>query len=121
MGAVNFSAVETYGLKSYDGCRFDGKSASSTGRAKYSTTGNDFVSNTTFMGNSAVMGGGMSVSGTMYMFNSDGGGPAISNGGVISKIAQMFISANGYHCLSYTFIDVNDVDAVCCTFRFLDS
>lgn len=59
----------------------------------------------------------MSVSGTSYLLNSsfldntsgDGGGPAISNGGVISLMIGLYFSGNGYHCPSDAFMDLNEV------------
>ena len=124
-GAVFFSAVGTdlyqYSSSEYEnitmyasvfsGCRFEGNSASSKGGAIYSALGSDWVWNTTFVGNSADIGGGMSISGTVYLLNlyfeenmsSEGRGPAISNGGVISKMVGMLFMDNGYHCLLDSF------------------
>ena len=128
-GAVFFSAVGTSESSATDetsiysyastfiGCRFDGNSALSTGGAIHSTAGNDFVRGTTFTGNSAEIGGAMRVSGTISLFNSsfventseEGGGPGISNGGVILRMVGVYFSGNRYHCSSDAFMDLNEV------------
>lgn len=128
-GAVFFSAVGTYEFGSTDddgismyastfnGCRFDGNTASSTGGAIHSAAGRDVIWNTTFVKNSADIGGGMKVSGTVYLYNSsfedntsgEGAGPAISNGGIISEMARLRFSGNGYHCSPDAFMDLDEV------------
>lgn len=128
-GAVFFSAVGTYefgntdddGISMYastfNGCRFDSNSASSTGGAIHSAAGRDVIWNTTFVKNSADIGGGMRGSGTVYLYNSsfedntsgEGGGPAISNGGIMSEMVRLHFSGNGYHCSPDAFMDLDEV------------
>ena len=117
------SATSSYygGSTLFDGCRFDGNSASSTGGAIHSVAGNDYIANSIFLGNSADIGGGVSVSGTVYLFNSsfednksgDGGGSAISNSGIISNMTGIYFSGNGYHCAPDAFMDLNEVGLAC--------
>ena len=137
-GAIFLSAVGTYSYYTFGSflyedfsdyyyytifseCRFDGNSASSSGGAIHSTAGKDYVVNSTFVGNSADIGGGLSISGTSSLFNvsfednksGDGGGPAISNGGTISLMVGIYFSGNGYHCAPDAFMDLNEVGLAC--------
>jgi len=130
-GAVFFSAVGTnlhmssgseyeniaLYASTFNGCRFEGNSASSKGGAIYSALGSDYVWNTTFKGNSATTGGGISISVTVYLSNSsfedsisgDGGVPAVSNGGIASKMVGLYFSGNGCDCSSDTYMGINEV------------
>ena len=101
----------------FNGCRFDGNSASSNGGAIHSSAGRNIVLNSSFVKNSAGTGGGMSISGTTYLFNSyfvdnksgEGGGPAIFNYGIITEINGLIFSDNKYKCASDEFVDLNEV------------
>lgn len=80
--AVFFSAVgkksllysdsegaEYYYASKFNVCRFDSNWASWSGGAIHSAFGSDLVWNTTFVENSADIGGGMRVSGAVTLFN----------------------------------------------------
>ena len=135
-GAVYFSAVGTdvylssgseyqdiaVYASTFNACRFDNNSASSSGGAIHSVAGSDYVTNTIFVMNLADIGGAMRVSGVVYLSSSifednvsgDGGGPAVSNDGVISKVTGLVFSGNVYYCSPDTFVDINEVSLACC-------
>ena len=76
------------------GCTFEGNSADATGGAVDSASGQDKFVNTSFVRNSAGVGGALRLAGTASVencsflenFSGDGGGPVVSNIGVVSKI-----------------------------------
>ena len=128
-GAVFLSAVGTYEdgssddnsfypyASTFNECRFDDNSASSTGGAIHSIAGRDVISGTSFTNNFANIGGALRISGMMIdILNSsfvenksgEGGGSAISIGGV-NSMEKLFFSSNGYHCSSDAFVDLNEV------------
>ena len=137
-GAVFFSAVGTYKSSDDDEdphsfssrfirCRFEGNSASTMGGAIYTTAGKDLVWKTSFINNSANVGGALQISGTANLRNSsfvdntsgEGGGPAIFNGGVISEMVGVYFSDNGYYCSPDAFMGLNEVRYVCSVYTLL--
>ena len=97
----------------FDRCRFVGNVASGTGGAVDSASGLDLFANTFFEGNVAKMGGALRLAGKVSIDNCSftdnvselGGGPAVSNVGLISKVTTSNFHHNVFNCEPHAFLD----------------
>lgn len=98
------------------GCEFIGNGAK-TGGAIYSGAGRDMIVNTSFVRNSAFIGGALRLVGTTSLngckfvknLSGDDEGPGISNDGVIADLSHCSFVDNGFNCRTEFFLDHNDV------------
>lgn len=99
------------------GCTFKGNSADATGGAVDSASGQDRFVNTSFVMNSAGVGGALRLAGTASVenclflenFSGDGGGPVVSNIGVVSNISGTSFRDNVFYCDPGEFLSFNKV------------
>lgn len=99
----------------FSNCKFIRNTAREAGGAIEIIVGRAHVDNTVFSGNVASVGGALRLLGAMELFNStfsnnksgEGGGPAISSAGSISKMIGLNFSANSFLCANTEFLDSN--------------
>ena len=97
----------------FDRCKFVGNVAFGTGGAVDSASGLDVFANTFFEGNVAKMGGALRLAGKASIDNCSftdnvsalGGGPAVSNVGLISNITASNFHHNVFNCEPHAFLD----------------
>lgn len=102
---------------SFVGCMFTGNTASSSGGAVNSASGNDLFVHSSFVGNTAKAGGALRVAGETSVENcsfvdnsSDvGGGPAVSNFGSIDQLNDSSFSRNFLNCGQGTYLAFDEV------------
>ena len=107
--------VEVSNPTTFDGCLFDGNTASATGGAIESAAGQDTYVRSVFEGNKAGTGGALRLAGAASVENcsfvdnvsDDGEGAAVSNIGFISGMTDVFFSGNAFDCAPGTFLDFN--------------
>eukprot|EP00904_Undaria_pinnatifida_P003224 jgi/Undpi1/12902/HiC_scaffold_7.g02568.m1 len=109
----------------FDGCQFSSNRATATGGAIESVAGQDYISNTVFIGNTAGVGGALRLAGTVGLDNcsfvdnqsNEDEGPAVDNIGVLSVIQKCSFIGNVFNCQPGTYLDFNvsgDVFDVAC-------
>lgn len=99
------------------GCEFIGNEAMKTGGAMDSSTGRDMIENTSFVGNTASMGGALRLVGTTSLIgcefidnlSGDDEGPGISNDGAIANLSRCSFIDNVFNCPTGFFLEYNDV------------
>lgn len=104
----------------FDGCVFVDNFASATGGAVDSASGKDIFSHTKFRRNEARVGGALRLAGTASVDNCVfdeniselGGGPAVSNIGVIYGVSNSTFIDNMLTCEPHTFFEFNKVRSV---------
>lgn len=107
--------VEASNPTTFDSCRFTGNTATATGGAVESAAGLDAYVGSVFEGNRAGTGGALRLAGTASVDNcsfvenvsDDSGGPAVSNIGFISRMANVSFGGNVFDCEPDTFLDFN--------------
>eukprot|EP00903_Cladosiphon_okamuranus_P016020 g14792.t1 len=103
----------TVAATTFDRCRFIDNTAFATGGAIETAAGQDALAMSVFEGNTAGTGGALRLAGKASVYNcsfvenvsSDGGGPAVSNIGYISKMTGITFSDNVFDCRESTFLD----------------
>lgn len=120
-GSGTTVTVETSGQVNYpttfDGCIFVDNFASATGGAVDSASGRDVFNHTQFRRNEARVGGALRLAGTASVhscifeenISELGGGPAVSNIGVISDVSNSVFIDNMLTCEPHTFFEFNKV------------
>ena len=111
-----FDSTPVYATK-FDGCRFVDNRATATGGGIESLAGQDHISNTIFMGNTADVGGALRLGGKTFLDNcsfvdnrsGEGGGPAIDNIGFVGRITDSSFVGNTFDCQLGTYLDFNEV------------
>ena len=97
----------------FDRCRFVGNVTFGTGGAVDSASGLDVFANTLFEGNVAKSGGALRLAGKVSIDNCSfidnvselGGGPAVSNVGLISNVTTSNFHHNVFNCEPHAFLD----------------
>ena len=111
----------------FDRCRFVGNVAFGTGGAVDSASGLDVVANTFFEGNVATMGGALRLAGKVSIDNCSftdnvselGGGPAVSNVGLISNVTASNFHHNVFNCEPHAFLDFVKASTVLSNVKFI--
>lgn len=101
----------------YHDCTFVANRATASGGAVESAAGKDWVTNSTFIGNTATQGGAMRLAGSVSLsscwFKKNRaditGGPAISNVGVTESIESCSFVNNDVRCSPGSFLDFTHV------------
>ncbi|CAM9398277.1 unnamed protein product, partial [Ascophyllum nodosum] len=104
----------------FDGCSFVDNSASATGGAVDSASGQDVFLDTVFKGNRARVGGALRLAGTSSISNCSfndnisefGEGPAVHNLGYMSNLTRNHFEGNIFNCESGMFLDLNESDDI---------
>ncbi|CAM9313026.1 unnamed protein product, partial [Laminaria digitata] len=86
----------------FDGCEFVDNRATTTGGAFESSAGQDHISNTSFKGNTAAIGGALRLGGRTFLDDcsfvdnrsGEGAGPAVDNIGHVGRIANSSFIGN---------------------------
>ena len=110
----------------FDRCRFVGNVAFGTGGAVDSASGLDVFANTLFEGNVAKMGGALRLAGKVSIDNCSftdnvselGGGPAVSNVGLISNVTTSNFHHNVFNCEPHAFLDFVKVSTALSNVKF---
>ena len=113
----------------FDRCRFVGNVAFGIGGAVDSASGLDVFANTFFEGNVAKMGGALRLAGKVSIDNCSftdnvsefGGGPAVSNVGLISYVTTSNFHHNVFNCEPHAFLDFVKVSTVLSNVKFTDA
>ncbi|CAN0333327.1 unnamed protein product, partial [Laminaria digitata] len=103
----------------FDGCQFVDNRATTTGGALESSAGHDHISNTSFKGNTAAIGGALRLGGRTFLDNcsfvdnrsGEGAGPAVDNIGSVGRIANSLFVGNVFDCQRGTYLDFNEVSS----------
>ena len=111
----------------FDRCRFVGNVAFGTGGAVDSASGLDVFANTFFEGNVAKMGGALRLAGKVSIDNCSftdnvselGGGPAVSNVGLISKVTTSNFHHNVFNCEPHAFLDFVKASTILSNVKFI--
>lgn len=99
------------------GCIFRYNSAKASGGAVATAAGRDTFNDSVFIDNSAAVGGALWLAGIVTIANcsfvdnvaDEGGGPAVSNVGVINTVTGSIFDGNMFSCQDETFLDFQDV------------
>lgn len=99
----------------FSNCTFVKNSALKAGGAIEIILGRAHVDNSVFVGNIAPEGGALRLFSSIMLLNSsfsdnisgEGGGPAISNIGIISEMIGLSLSGNRFLCSATEFVDVS--------------
>lgn len=102
-----------------DDCSFVGNFAEQAGGAVESLSGKDIFTSTSFVLNSASVGGALRLTGTSSIDNcqfvdnlsSNGGGPAVSNIGFMSNVVNSYFVGNVFNCARGMFLGFNKVSS----------
>lgn len=108
LGGAIYSGVigsEVYST-TFIGCRFVDNVAKVSGGAMYSLAGYDSFVNTSFAGNMALVGGALRLAGVSKIescsfennVSGEDEGPAVSNTGAMSNLANSYFEDNYFHC-----------------------
>ena len=111
----------------FDRCKFVGNVAFGTGGAVDSASGLDVFANTFFEGNVAKMGGALRLAGKVSIdtcsFTDNvselGGGPAVSNVGLISSVTTSNFHHNVLNCKPHAFLDFVKASTVLSNAKFI--
>ena len=114
---ISTAGITPTSATKFDGCQFVNNRATGTGGAIESVAGQDYISNTTFVGNTASVGGAMRLAGKAGVDNcsfvdnrsDEGDGPAIANVGVISVIKGSSFTGNVFFCEPGKYLDFTEV------------
>ena len=108
---IDLDGKETFNPTVFDRCIFVNNTAIATGGAIQSAAGQDYIVDTSFIGNTARAGGAIFLAGTTNFFNcsffgnvaEEGDGPAISNIGYVESMESSTFVGNAYNCAAGTF------------------
>ena len=108
---IDLKGKETFNPTVFDRCIFVNNTAIATGGAIQSAAGQDYIIDTSFIGNTARAGGALFLAGTTNFFNcsffgnvaEEGDGPAISNIGYVESMENSTFVENAYNCAAGTF------------------
>ena len=101
----------------FDGCQFIGNRATATGGALETVAGQDHISNSTFVGNTAGVGGALRLGGKTFMENcsfvdnssDEGEGPAVDNVGLVGSMTGISFIGNVFNCQPGEYLELNAV------------
>ena len=111
---------ETFNPTTFYKCSFSNNTAISTGGAIQSAAGQDYVIGTSFVGNTAKVGGALFLAGTSKFINcsfvgnvaDEGAGPTISNIGYVAKMENIFFTGNDFSCAMGTYLTHKTVRSI---------
>ena len=114
---VGFDGVAVPNPTIFYKCSFVGNTAVATGGAIQSAAGEDFITETTFVGNTARVGGALFLAGTSNFLNcsfvdnvaDEGAGPTISNIGYVESMRGSSFFGNDFNCAPGTYRAYNEV------------
>lgn len=101
----------------FDGCQFMGNRATATGGALETVAGQDHISNSIFVGNTAGVGGALRLGGKTFMDNcsfvdnrsDEGEGPAVDNVGFVGRMTGASFIGNVFNCQPGEYLELNAV------------
>ena len=117
---VDLKGKQKLNPTTFDTCSFVGNTAVATGGAIQSAAGEDTIIDTTFVGNTARVGGALFLAGTSSFVNcsfvdnvaDEGAGPSISNIGYVQTMVNSSFFGNDFSCAPGAYRAYNKVGSL---------